>query len=233
MVRAFPGRHAMVSFENPEQLEIVAEVCQSFALDNGAFSAWKQDKEHDFGGYANWALAWMHHPGFDWAVIPDVIDGSEEDNDRLLALWALPPWCSVPVYHMHESLDRLARLMTGLYPRVALGSSGAFAEVGDRKWWRRMAEIMEVACVDGRPRRKLHGLRMLNPGVFSKLQLASADSCNVARNVGLDSRWKGAYIPESRAVRALILMERIEKHASSTLWSEAVIDDYQNMELFG
>jgi len=124
--------------------------------------------------------------------------------------------------------------MCGPFPRVALGSSGAFSRIGGRKWWRRMAEIMAVACDStGRPRKKLHGLRMLDPGVFSKLPLASADSCNVARNAGIDSRWRGTYAPTSRYVRALILMDRIETHASSAYWSESVIDDYQNMELFG
>lgn len=233
MLKAFPARHAMVSYEHPAQCEAVAEICQSFVLDNGAFSAWKQGKPHDFDGYANWVLSWCQHPGFDWAIIPDVIDGDEDANDELLSRWSLSPWVSVPVFHMHESLDRLDRLMTGQWPRIALGSSGAFATVGDRKWWRRVAEMMEIICVEGKPRRKLHGLRMLDPGVFSKLPLASADSCNVARNVGIDQAWKGTYVPSSRAIRALILMERIERHASSTYWSPNVIYDYQNMDLFG
>ena len=40
MVKAFAGRHAMVSFEHPEQIEVAAEVCKSVVLDNGAFSAY-------------------------------------------------------------------------------------------------------------------------------------------------------------------------------------------------
>jgi hypothetical protein len=35
-------RHGFVSFANPQQIELAAEVCQSFALDNGAFTIWKQ-----------------------------------------------------------------------------------------------------------------------------------------------------------------------------------------------
>jgi hypothetical protein len=233
MIRAFACRHAMVSYENPEQIEVCAEICQSVTLDNGAFSAWKASRPHDFQGYSNWCLSWMHHPAVDWCIIPDVIDGNETENDDLIARWTLPPWFSVPVYHMHESLERLTSLMTGHYPRVAIGSSGVFANIGDRKWWRRMAEIMNVACINGHPRRKLHGLRMLDPGIFSRLPLASADSTNVARNVGLDQRWKGTYVPQSRAMRALILMDRIERHASASAWSTDVIADYHNMELFG
>ena len=233
MLKSFSTRHAMVSFAHPEQIEACAEICQSVVLDNGAFSAWKAGTAYDFDGYANWVLKWMHHPSVEWHVIPDVIDGTEADNDRLVSEWLYPPPLSVPVFHMHESLERLRRLMTGPHPRVALGSSGQYAEIGDIKWWQRMAEIMDVCCIDGRPRRKLHGLRMLDPGVFSKLPLASADSCNVARNVGYDSRWKGTYAPESRAVRALILMDRIERHASASCWSSAAIGAYQNMGLFG
>ena len=233
MVKSFAARHAMVSFEHPEQISIAAEICQSVVLDNGAFSAWRSGEKYDFDGYRNWVLKWMHHPAVEWHVIPDIIDGTEEDNDRMLKEWPYQPWSAVPVYHMHESLERLTRLMTGPYPRVALGSSGQYAEIGDQRWWQRMAEIMDICCLDGKPKRKLHGLRMLDPGVFSKLPFASADSCNVARNVGLDTRWKGSYVVESRAVRALILMERIERHASSSYWSADAIGAYQNMELFG
>ena len=30
--------------------------------------------------YYRWIEAWRNHPGFDFAIIPDVIDGSEEEN---------------------------------------------------------------------------------------------------------------------------------------------------------
>ena len=43
------GRHALVSHAHPEQLGIVLENCQSFILDNGAFSEWKKSgDEIDF-----------------------------------------------------------------------------------------------------------------------------------------------------------------------------------------
>lgn len=219
MVKAFAGRHGMVSFEHPEQIDIAAEVCKSVVLDNGAFSAWKSGNAHDFDGYAAWCEKWLKHPAVEWCVIPDVIDGDEEANDSMLAKWSLPMCYSVPVYHMHERLSRLAELADN-YGRVALGSSGKWADPGSADWWKRMAEIMYVACdVDGSPRCKLHGLRMLDPVIFSHLPLASADSCNVARNVGIDQAWNGPYAPRSRAMRALIMMERIEAHASAARWS--------------
>lgn len=233
MVKAFVARHAMVSFEHPQQMEIAAEVCQSVVLDNGAFSAWKQQRAYDFNGFTAWAAKWVLHPCVDWCVIPDKIDGSEADNDALLRDWELPAAVSVPVYHMHESIDRLCRL-AGDFPRVAIGSSGEFAVVGNEKWWLRMADMMDAVCdAEGRPLVKLHGLRMLDPGVFSKLPLSSADSTNVARNVGIDSAWRQSYAPDSRAVRALILMERIERHASASYWDRDAIGAYQNNQLFG
>lgn len=231
-VKSFAGKHAMVSFEHPEQLEVAAEVCQSIVLDNGAFSAWKQKKCYDFSGYAEWAAKWVRHPAVDWCVIPDIIDGSEAENDELLARWALPAAVSVPVWHLHESLDRLMRLLS--YPRIALGSSGDFSTIGNDLWWKRIVEAMRVVCDEsGIPRTKIHGLRMLDPGVFSKLPFSSADSCNVARNVGIDIKWQGPYTPPSRYSRAVVLMERIERHASAAYWSESAIESYQNLELFG
>jgi hypothetical protein len=40
-IRVLRGRHAFVSFADPRAIETAAGVCQSFALDNGAFSFWK------------------------------------------------------------------------------------------------------------------------------------------------------------------------------------------------
>lgn len=70
MLRAMRGRHAMVSFEDHRQIEEACEVCQSVVLDNGAFSAWRQGKPHDFAGYQGWAASWLRHPCVEWAVIP-------------------------------------------------------------------------------------------------------------------------------------------------------------------
>jgi hypothetical protein len=233
MVKAFSGRHAMVSFEHPEQMEICAEICQSVVLDNGAFSAWRQGKDHDFSGYIDWCEKWLKHPCVDWCVIPDVIDGTLADNEWKIWSFPFPREQSVPVYHLHEPLEHLLELRRS-FPRIALGSSGKWADPGSNDWWIRITEVMEVLCDDaGAPLVKIHGLRMLDPGIFSKLPFASADSCNVARNVGLDNRWKGTYIPTSRAVRALILMDRIERHASSSFWNASAICTYQNMDLIG
>lgn len=225
-------RHAFVSFEHPDQLDVAAEVAQSFALDNGAFSAWRRGAVVDWDGYTEWVRHWSLHPGFDFAVIPDVIDGDEEENDALIARWPFR-WCGVPVWHLHESVERL-RALCARFRRVALGSSGMYADPGSPAWWVRIGEAMDAVCDEqGRPPCRLHGLRMLDPTIFSQLPLASADSTNIARNIGIDAKWDRApYAPRSKAVRAMILADRIEHHASAATW-QRTYGTQQNLELLG
>jgi len=226
---ALRGRHAMVSYAAPDTLQLAAEICQSFALDNGAFSAWTRGEALDAPGYWRWASDWSRHPGFDWCLIPDVIDGSESDNDALLVDAPSVHWC-VPVWHLHESIERLERLAAD-WPRVAFGSSGQFATPGSPSWWERMSQAMHVVCdSEGRPAVKLHGLRMLDTAITSEVPLSSADSTNVARNIGIDKRWTGPYVPPSKDARAIILMDRIESHAVASRWTG---HRGRNFELFG
>ena len=236
-IQAWSRRHAMISFANPQQIELAAEVCQSFSLDNGAYPLFTGGSgDVDVFAYAEWVKAWCHHPGFDWLLIPDKIDGDEADNDRLIADWYdhvdTTKIESVPVFHMHESLDRLDQLVC-TWRRVAIGSSGEYWEVGSDKWWARMHEVMGVACYGGEiPKCKLHGLRMLDPTIFSHLPLSSADSTNVARNIGIDVRWSGPYVPPSKETRALVLIDRIENHASAATYA-GTIGVHINGGLFG
>lgn len=233
MLRALKGKHAMVSFENPEQIEEVCEICQAVVLDCGAYSAWRKGERHDYAGYLEWCRFWLKHPCVQWCIIPDVIDGTEEENDALIDEWPLPAAVSVPVFHMHESLNRLRRLMQR-FPRIAIGSSGEYAEIGTSKWWNRMAEIMEVLCdADGMPLVMIHGLRMLDTGIFSRLPLSSADSCNVARNIGLDTRWRGTYTPRRKVTRMIVLIHNIEDHVAAHRWNGDGAGFQQNMELLG
>ena len=218
VARFLMGRHALVPFPRRDDMGIVAEACQSFVFDNGAFTVWKQGGELDIEGYTRWVMEWRRHPGFDWALIPDTIDGSEAENDALMRDWpaALRPF-GVPVWHLHESLERLARLC-GDFGTVAIGSSGQWATPGTAGWWHRMAEAMHVACdAEGRPLARLHGLRMLNPEVFTRLPLASADSTNAAVNCGAADRF-GMYVPPTAAQRAAVIAERIEAHQSAAAW---------------
>lgn len=209
-LRAWTARHAFVSFASPQQVHLAASVCQSFALDNGAFSLWKAGKPTDWPAYYRWVAEWSRRPNFDFAVVPDVIDGSEDDNDALAEEWPFPRHKGAVVWHVNESIGRLVRLANE-WPIVCIGSSGEFDVSMPDNFLLRMAEVLPEICDDdGFPICKLHGLRMLNPDIFSKLPLSSADSTNVARNIGIDAAWRGTCQPKSKETRASILVERIE-----------------------
>jgi len=221
-VKAIENGHAFVSFRHSNQLGIAVECCQSFAIDNGAFSAWKSGNPvYDWSVFYAWAEDCLKIPSCDFAVIPDVIDGSEADNDALVKEWPLPKWFGAPVWHMHESLERLHRLCSA-FPKICIGSSGEFATVGSQSWWDCMAKAMAVICDEhGRPKCKVHGLRMLNPKIFSQLPLASADSTNIGRNIGIDSAWKGTYTPPTKEARAVVMRSRIESVNAPAIWAGA------------
>jgi hypothetical protein len=222
--------HAMVSFARPEQIDIAAERASTFALDNGAFSLWKAGQVRpDWTSYYRWVETWRSHPGFDFALIPDVIDGSESENDELLAEW--PFLDGVPVYHLHEPLDRLLRLPNS-YSRVALGSSGPYASTCTLRWWDRMHEILNHLCDEtGRPLVKLHGLRMLAPAILEHVPLSSADSAMVARNINRDCKWNGTFAPRRRAARAVLLRDRIEDAPCATAWTQFRGDQQPQLNL--
>lgn len=224
------GRHALVPFPRRDDVAIVADVCQSFVFDNGAFSIWKQGGTLDVPGYIDWCEEWRKHPGFDWALIPDVIDGNEAENDALLMDWP-QQIRGVPVWHLHESIDRLVRLGNA-WPVVALGSSGQWRTPGTEAWWQRMTTALNALCDEqGRPPCRLHGLRMLDPTVFSKLPLASADSTNAAVNSGSLDRF-GMYMPPTTAQRAAVIAERIEAHNSAPVWIHQPIQESFACSLF-
>lgn len=222
--QAVRAGHAFVSFAHPGQLSVAVELCQSFALDNGAFPAWRSGEPiTDWRPFYAWAGPILRFPSCDFAVIPDVIDGSEADNDALVAEWPFGRHRGAPVWHLHESFDRLGRLASE-WPRVCLGSSGEFSRVGSPEWHARMAIAMAVICdVDGVPITRLHGLRMLDTRVFSRYPFASADSTTIGRNIGIDKNWTGTFQPTGvsdakKSVRAAILRARVEAFNSPERW---------------
>ena len=219
-VKAIENGHAFISYAHADQLGLAVEVCQSFAVDNGAFSAWKSGNPiKDWSNFYDWVKQCKLIPSCDFAVIPDVIDGSESDNDTLLKEFPLPNWFGAPVWHLHESIKRLERLAVD-YPRICFGSSGQYANIGTCEWWIKMAvAIRAISDKDGRPFVKIHGLRMLNPTIFTKFPFASADSTNIGRNIGIDKSWKGNYMPTTKEARAMTMRARIESYNSPPRWS--------------
>lgn len=213
--RFLTGRHALVPFPRPEDLSLVMEVCRSFVVDNGAFTVWKQGGTLDVVGYMRWVESIYRHPGFDWALIPDVIDGSEAENDAMVADWPrhLP---GVPVYHLNESLERAERLASE-WSTVAIGSSGEWPVPGERKWCVRMAEVMGAMCDrDGVPRCKIHGLRMMDPAIFTAYPFRSVDSTNCAQNGSRNGKVIDERLTSGQG--AIITAWRIEAHNSPATW---------------
>jgi hypothetical protein len=107
---------------------------------------------------------------------------------------------------------------------VCIGSSGEYATIGTAAWWGKIARAMRVVCNDdGQPLVKLHGLRMLNPEVFTRLPFASADSTNIGRNIGIDQAWKnGNYPPPTKDMRAAVMRARIEAYNAPPRWGFTV-----------
>lgn len=216
--RAWYGRHAFISWAEPRQIELAASICQSFALDNGAFSLWKSGAAVDWDSYYGWCEQWLSHPACDWAIIPDVIGGTEDENNELVFKWPHGTR-GVPVWHLNESIDRLEYLAEW-WPRIALGSAAEYDVATPSKCVARLREALPVISANGRPLVKLHGLRMLRPEIIEHVPLSSGDSTNVARNIGLDKRWTGSYAPATKETRVDVLVERIERHLTPATLSE-------------
>jgi len=228
VARFLVGRHALVPFFRQDDIGIVGEVCQSFVVDCSEYTIWKQGGELDIPAYVKWCYSLYRHPAFDWAIIPDSIEGGEAENDARLRDWP-SDIRGVPVYHLHEDLGRLQRLIKA-YRTVALGSSGQWSTPGSKDWWIRMAEVMDVACDDfGRPLASYHGLRMLDPRIFEHLPLKSGDSTNAAVNCGSKSRF-GMYVPSTPSQRAAVIADRIESAPAAAIWVRPPV---QTETLFG
>ncbi|HSW83505.1 MAG TPA: hypothetical protein VLH12_08525 [Usitatibacter sp.] len=179
------GRNFCVSFAKTQDLKTCLRIGQSVMFDNGAFTIWKQGGRLDVQAYYRWLEPILKPPH--WCVIPDEIDGTLEQQHALLSTWPRETFgyenCA-PVFHLHMPLAHL-HFLCNAYPKVCLGSSGQFAEIGTDSWTRRMDEIFNFLA-----RRRvmpwIHGLRMLGQA-GGPWAMASADSTNVAQN------WKRDY----------------------------------------
>lgn len=224
--RILSSRFAMVSFARPDQIGIVLQVSKGFALDSGAFSFWKRGEPVDWDLYRSFVFDHYRHPGYQFSLIPDVIGGTEEENDKLLEEYPLPG--GIPVFHQGETMARLNRLVEH-YPAVALASTETYIPSDSFDSW--MIDCMRLLCdEEGKPRCKIHGLRMLNIKIFEKYPLASADSTNVAQNCNNHSQWTGSYKPVNTEVRGTVLIDRIESFQSPAIWQEPSVEQYQLFE---
>jgi hypothetical protein len=130
-----------------------------------------------------WATAIMDRCDNAIAVIPDVIDGTEIDNDALIhECWLDWDRCMV-VWHMHEGIKRLLWMCEN-FNYVAIGSSGDYAVPGTDAWHARMTEIFaavakwEDECEGAYCRPRFHLMRAQN--FADEYPFDSSDSCTVA-----------------------------------------------------
>lgn len=180
---AVSGAGAFVSFARMDQLNASFKHAEFIGFDNGAFSAWMRGVKIDWNNFYRRIETVYENPKLKFFVIPDVIDGGEEDNNRLIS--ELPYHLrakAAPVWHLHESIERLVELCQE-WPRVCFGSSGEYAVIRTRQWHRRMCEAFEAIYVKRDFRTKIHGLRMLDGRVLGNYPLHTADSTNLACNV--------------------------------------------------
>lgn len=195
---AVDGAGAFVSYVRPDQLAASLDYAGSVAIDNGAFSAWKRGLVINWQDFYQWLTPHYHHPKVAFFVIPDVVEGGERDNDDLISKL---PLCfrdkAAPVWHLHETLERLVELCRE-WPRVCFGSSGAFATIRTHQWRRRMQDAFEVIYCRHNFKTKIHGLRMLDGRVLGNYPLATADSTNIACNV---PKFNTKYPELTRAIR--------------------------------
>ena len=84
------------------------------------------------------------------------------------------------VFHLHMPLTHL-HFLCNAYPKVALGSSAEYWDVGSPLWCGRMDEIFNALARRETKMPWIHGLRMLGQ-MDGGWPFASADSVNVGRN---------------------------------------------------
>jgi len=171
------GKNFCVPFSDPRDADWCQAHAQAIMFDNGAFTAHTKKKQVEWKRYYEWLEPRLGHPH--WAVIPDVIDGTVDEQRTLIAEWPFQPWHSAPVWHMALPISYLLDL-TARFPRVCFGSSRQYWRVGSDIWCRRADEAFNALARNG-PLPWIHMLRgMALAG--DQWPFASVDSINVARN---------------------------------------------------
>jgi len=174
-------RNVCISFLNPGNLKRAKDICNRIIIDNGAYTFFRKRIKPNWNKFYNFID--KHYKDIDSFFIPDSIDGTETDNNRLIN--EVPEILfekAIPVYHLHESTERLGELMSK-FDYIALGSSGDYWKIGSDKWHFRMNELMKIICNShGRPKVKIHMLRCLNPNIFNIYPFYSGDSTGFAQN---------------------------------------------------
>lgn len=131
------GKHFCVPFADPRDADWCLANAQSVMWDSGAFTAHTQGKQVDWQKYYAWLEPRLGHPH--WAIVPDVIDGTIDDQKAMVAQWPHGIMLGAPVWHMGLEVSYLLDLVQ-VWPRVCFGSSRQYWQVGSDLWSRRTDE---------------------------------------------------------------------------------------------
>lgn len=205
----FKNKAVLISYLTPQNYVKAVEINCKIYFDNGAFTFYMNEekrKKHNFNNdYENF-YNFLENKIFEHFFIPDIINGTEKANNILIQ--QVPSYLkskAIPVFHLHESLERLEFIISN-WSYIALGSSQEYWKIGNLSWFIRMNEIMKILCdKDGKPKVKIHMLRCLNKDIFTKFPFFSGDSSNFARNHKRDT-------PE-------VILNRIEPYNSPVKFS--------------
>jgi hypothetical protein len=180
MLYDMAGKHVCISYATHTRFQLMfcLDKCQSIMFDNGAFSIHQNGGVLDVKAFCKWVDPMLIHPH--WAVCPDVINGTEDDQRAMLKQWPFDRFLSAPVWHLGLSLDYLIELADN-WPRICFGSSQQYWKVGGSDWKRRMEQAVNELSKRTSVDPWIHGLRMMDQ-VDKGWPLASVDSVNVARN---------------------------------------------------
>lgn len=204
------SRNFCVSFAAPQDLKTCLRIGQSVMLDNGAFSTKTRGHQFDLDGFYAWLEPILAHPH--WAVVPDVIDGTVEQQKDMVATWPYRREFGIPVWHLGLPIAYLIELCDD-WGRVCFGSAGEYWQIGTPAWCGRMDEAFNaLARAFGSQLPWVHGLRMLGQSA-GPWPLASADSTNVGRNF------------KDGIVCAECMAQRIDSINPPSLWTERQLQE--------
>lgn len=184
-LKSMKNKNVLIPFTEQRDLERAFKICDKILIDNGAYTIWRQQITIDWNEYYDWIDE--IYDNISYFFIPDVIDGTEEENDLLIANY-LKRYIEcdnkkgIPVWHIDESLHRL-QMLIDTFDYIAIGSSGEFRKLGTEKWHKRMNDAMSIICdKNGIPKVKIHMLRCLDYKIFLHYPFYSGDSTNLAQN---------------------------------------------------
>ena len=222
-LKFYKNRHALISYasKSPRQ-NLITESCQSFCVDNGAYSVWKKGSVLDWGEFYDWLQIWLTHPKFDFFFIPDDIGGDKNSNNKLVASCRLKfsqRHLCCPVFHLGEDLDRFTFFKELGYTRVALGSTPDF-ELRTPKFWEEMRNIFDfITDSTGVPLFKVHGLRMLRSSIIQEFPFSSGDSSTAGIKSAFDYIWEDyPFAPLSKSGRANLVADKLELSQSPSFY---------------